>query len=65
VTFNPWRSAPPTAKAVFEPWRSREVVWAKERTNRNGEPEFVTKDGKTIPAERMVREYERLEDESK
>lgn len=63
--FNPWRSAPPpTVKATFEPWRSREVVFVKPRTNSKGEAIYVTKDGKTITAEKLRREYERLEDKA-
>ena len=62
--FNPWRSAPPpTVKAQWEAWRSREVVWAKPRTNSKGQEEFVTKDGKTIPAEVLRRTHERLDAE--
>lgn len=49
--------------ANFEPYRNREVVWVKPRTDANGEQYYVTRDGKTMPAEAFHRKYEHIKRE--
>ena len=49
----------------WTPYRSREILWAKERTGPNGEAQVRTKDGQVMPREVFVRAYEPLEEEKK
>jgi len=52
-------------KALFEAYRSREIIWVKPKINARGEQFFYTKDGKSIPTETIRQKYEKIETEEK
>ena len=49
--------------AEWVPYRSREVVWAKERIGPNGERQVRKRDGQVEGEEGFLRRYEKLEEE--
>ena len=51
--------------ADWEPYRSREIVWAKPRIGPGGEEQVRTKDGQVMPLEQFRRKYEKLEETPK
>lgn len=46
----------------FKPYRSRTILWLKERKDRNGATYYYDRAGKMLPDEVVRREYEPIEE---